>query len=363
MEQPGNPVIVGYGGTGGETVPVSANAGGSVDQMYVVTGALVAPRRCRPSRWKTARFGIHPIGTAGRPVRPTATQLAAVGPDGTSMSSHMKAVGGIGGRGSLQPVDGHSSLVLPRQRGQRHDAADVGPDGVVSTRPTSPSSWPSIRDAVAERAVPDGTMDIIRRSAASRPWASRAASHVRRVGFVKHQHVGAIALDRRSAVGCFYPEPPRLSVHHPGSRRTGATVKVDDDLAGARATRTANVRHRDRGSEHPRRSRRRRRRGPGRLCPVRGVQTGPWRKVLLQAANVGPRHGRQRRSSGLRRFRLTSPGVRDGSSEERRPDQFWRRSHSICARAGAGDGIRAAAVAEPNWNIIKPSTTGVRARR
>ena len=124
---PGNPVMWQYGGTGAEMVFGGTQPGGSIDSFYVAMDRQLEGRLYGFSLSGQQRFAV-PVGSQDSPFRQQQIQ-PAVGPDGTVYVTHMKDFGGGWSLEAFRPQDGQS--LWYHTVGTDLSPPEVGPDGIV----------------------------------------------------------------------------------------------------------------------------------------------------------------------------------------------------------------------------------------
>ncbi len=233
---PGNPQLVWYGGTGVETVLGPRTNGGPVEQMYVVAEPQL-------SSWTLQAFSLAdgsqrfsvPIGGVDDPLAQQQTQ-PAVGPDGTIYITHFSSQPGLGWvLEAFSPTNGQSLWIYDGNAVSGMTPPDVGPDGMVYFTQDGARLFafnPTTR--TPNWVYQDGTL-------LNYPTVSPRNDVVVAGGVVTFGDVGFVKGIRRSSgqllwtvplPGAFYPEPRVVPVHHPRFTPDGSTVYVSTTILG-----------------------------------------------------------------------------------------------------------------------------------
>ncbi|HXG01686.1 MAG TPA: PQQ-binding-like beta-propeller repeat protein [Bacteroidota bacterium] len=233
---PGNPQLIWYGGTGAETVLGPRVNGGPIEQMYVVAEPQL-------STWTLQAFSLVdgslrfsvPIGGQHFSFGQQQTQ-PAVGPNGTIYITHMRAAGGVGW--VLEAYNASNGQSLWYYHGNAVSGMtppDVGPDGIVyysedvarivAFNPNTLSpNWTYQDGTVMYYPTVSPRNDIV---------VTGGILTFGDVGFVKAisrttgQLVWSVPLP-----GAPYPEPRVFPVHHPRFSPDGSTVYVSTTILG-----------------------------------------------------------------------------------------------------------------------------------
>ncbi len=233
---PGNPQLVWYGGTGVETVLGPRTNGGPVEQMYVVAEPQL-------STWTLQAFSLGdgsqrfsvPIGGVDDPFAQQQTQ-PAVGPDGTIYITHFSSQPGLGWvLEAFSPTNGQSLWIYDGNAVSGMTPPDVGQDGMVYFTQDGARLFafnPNTR--TPNWVYQDGTV-------LNYPTVSPRNDVVVVGGVVTFGDVGFVKGIRRSSgqllwtvplPGAFYPEPRIVPVHHPRFTPDGSTVYVSTTILG-----------------------------------------------------------------------------------------------------------------------------------
>jgi hypothetical protein len=124
---PGNPTMWQYGGTGAEMVFGSTRPMGRIDSFYVAMDRQLEGRLYGFTLSGQQRFAV-PVGSQDSPFRQQQIQ-PAVGPDGTVYVTHMKGFGAGWSLEAFRPQDGQS--LWYHAVGADLSPPEVGPDGIV----------------------------------------------------------------------------------------------------------------------------------------------------------------------------------------------------------------------------------------
>ncbi len=233
---PGNPVISWYGGSGCETVLGPSLSNGVIDQMYVVPNPFLETYSLQAFSISdgSLRFSV-PIGGQSYPFDQHQTQ-PAVGPDGTIYVTHMRAVGGIGWvLEAYSPVDGHSLWYYHGNTLSGMSPPDVGPDGIVyygqdvsrivAFNPVSQTpNWQYSDGTLLYYPTVSPQNNIV---------VTGGVMTFGEVGFVKAiSTFSGQLLWTVTLPGATYPEPRVVSVHHPRFTPDGRTVFISTTILG-----------------------------------------------------------------------------------------------------------------------------------
>jgi outer membrane protein assembly factor BamB len=123
---PGNPAMFQWGGSGAEMVFGRTSPAGRIDSFYVAMDRYMEGRLYGFTLSGQQRFAV-PIGSQESPFRQQQIQ-PAVGPDGTVYVTHFKPVVGWGIE-AFRPQDGQS--LWYHNVGMDLSPPEVGPDGIV----------------------------------------------------------------------------------------------------------------------------------------------------------------------------------------------------------------------------------------